>query len=69
MQYKPIPTVIVSTIAKQGSKMRDLVMEAGAVDVIDKETLEIYKGVEILEEVLLPKLRKAARTIVRMRTG
>ena len=69
MQYKPIPTVIISTIAKQGSKMHDLVMEAGAVDVIDKETLEIYKGVEILKEVLLPKLRRAARTIVRKRTG
>ena len=39
MQYKPIPTVIVSTIAKQGSAMRRKVLDAGAVDVVDKEEL------------------------------
>jgi len=67
MQYKPIPTVIVSTIAKRGSEMRSKVMQAGAVDVIDKEELELYKGMDILERVLLPKLRNAAQTNVRKR--
>jgi chemotaxis receptor (MCP) glutamine deamidase CheD/CheY-like chemotaxis protein len=65
MQYKPIPTVIVSTIAKRGSAMRQKVIDAGAVDVIDKEELEIYKGPEVIERVLLPKLRKAAGTTVK----
>ena len=65
MQYKPIPTVIVSTIAKRGSEMRQKVMEAGAVGVIDKEELEIYKGMEVLRRVLLPELRRAAETIVK----
>lgn len=67
MQYKPIPTVIVSTIAKRGSEMRQKVMDAGAVDVIDKEELEIYKGDDVLRRVLLPKLRNAAGTIVTRR--
>lgn len=67
MQYKPIPTVIVSTIAKRGSAMRQNVLDAGAVDVIDKEELEIYKGPQIIERVLLPKLRNAANTVVRKR--
>jgi chemotaxis receptor (MCP) glutamine deamidase CheD/CheY-like chemotaxis protein len=69
MQYKPIPTVIVSTIAKQGSEMRQKVLDAGAVDVLDKEELEIYKGNDILRRVLLPKLRNAAETVVTKRSA
>ncbi len=67
MQYKPIPTVIVSTIAKRGSEMRKKVMDAGAVDVLDKEELKIYKGDDVLRTVLLPKLRNAAETVVTKR--
>lgn len=65
MRYKPIPTVIVSTIAKEGSEMRKKLFEAGAVDVIDKEDLRIYQGMDILKRVLLPKLRAAAHTVVK----
>lgn len=64
MQYKPIPTVIVSTIAKRGSAMYDSAIKAGAVEVIDKEELEIYKSPDIVEQVLAPALRKAARTVL-----
>lgn len=67
MRYKPIPTVIVSTIAKKGSAMEAKVREAGAVDVIDKEELELYRGVEVIERVLLPKLRAASTTVVHRR--
>jgi chemotaxis receptor (MCP) glutamine deamidase CheD/CheY-like chemotaxis protein len=67
MQYKPIPTVIVSTIAKRGSEMRRKVMEAGAVGVIDKEELELYKGLDVLKAKLLPELRKAAHATVTKR--
>ena len=68
MQYKPIPTVIVSTIAKQGSAMRRKVLDAGAVDVVDKEELNLYRGLEEMSRMLLPKLRTAAVTIVRQRS-
>lgn len=67
MQYKPIPTVIVSTIAKRGSEMEANVKEAGAVDVVDKEDLELYKSKDIVQKVLVPKLMSAAQTIVRKR--
>lgn len=69
MQYKPIPTVIVSTIAKRGSEMRDNVLKAGAVDVIDKEELEIYKNRDAVRQVLVPTLKQAAQTIVRKRSS
>jgi chemotaxis receptor (MCP) glutamine deamidase CheD/CheY-like chemotaxis protein len=65
MQYKPIPTIVVSTIAKRGSEMRQKVMQAGAVGVIDKEELEIYKGLDVVRKVLLPELRRAAESIVK----
>lgn len=68
MQYKPIPTVVVSTIAKEGSAMRRKVLDAGAVDVVDKEDLNLYRGLEEMSQKLLPKLRNAARTVVRARS-
>lgn len=67
MRYKPIPTVVVSTIAQRGSVMRQKVLEAGAVDVIDKEDLALYQGMQRVTAVLHPKLRTAAATVVRKR--
>lgn len=67
MQYKPIPVVIVSTIAKQGSEMRAKVEAAGAVAVFDKEQLAIHQGFDRLRAELLPALRRAARTVVQKR--
>ncbi|TVR45993.1 MAG: response regulator [Planctomycetota bacterium] len=67
MQYKPIPTVVVSTIAKEGSAMRRKVMEAGAVDVVDKEELNLYRDSEAVQRSLVPKLLRAARTAVQVR--
>ena len=64
MQYKPVPTIIVSTIAKKGSEMRAKVLEAGAVGVVDKEDLDLYRRKEAVAETLLPLLRKAALSTV-----
>jgi chemotaxis receptor (MCP) glutamine deamidase CheD/CheY-like chemotaxis protein len=68
MRYKPIPAVVISTIAQRGSVMREKVLEAGAVDVIDKEELALYQGMRRVTAVLHPKLRTAAATVVRRRT-
>jgi len=67
MQYKPIPTVVVSTIAKNGSAMFAKVKEAGAVAAIDKEDLTLFRGPEMARRILLPALRQAARAIVSSR--
>jgi chemotaxis receptor (MCP) glutamine deamidase CheD/CheY-like chemotaxis protein len=67
MRYKPIPTVIVSTIAKEGSAMCQKVEAAGAVGVIDKEDLHLYRGLDQVVAVLVPKLATAARTPVQKR--
>lgn len=65
MQFRPIPTVIVSTMAQRGSPMRLSARQAGAVEVIDKEELAIYKGLETMKKTLLPALRRAAASAVR----
>lgn len=63
MQYKYIPTVVVSTTAKKGSPMVSKVLQAGAVAAVDKDALSIYQGFENLEREYLPKLRQAATTV------
>ena len=60
MEYRPIPTVIVSTVAKAGSDMERLLKEAGAAGIIDKDSLSLYRGPELAMQVLLPALRRAA---------
>ena len=67
MQYKPIPVVIVSTIAKRGSEMRAKLEAAGAVAILDKEELAIHQGLDLARAALLPLLRRAAATPVTAR--
>jgi two-component system chemotaxis response regulator CheB len=67
MQYKPIPTVVVSTIAKTGSAMRGKVLEAGAIYAIDKEELRLHGNGEVASRILLPALKRAALSPVSAR--
>jgi len=59
MKYYPKPVVVISTIAKVGSKIQNSALRAGASDVIDKESLNIYGGFEKAKNILLPRLRAA----------
>lgn len=68
MQFKPIPTVVVSTIAQQGSAMRQKVLDAGAVTVIDKEELRLYQGPAAAARLYLPALRSAVTAVVKAKT-
>ena len=68
MVYHPKPVIICSTIAKSGSKVEFRADQIGAVDVIDKESLNIYKGLEGIKKMLIPKIRSAARAYVKKKT-
>jgi chemotaxis receptor (MCP) glutamine deamidase CheD len=61
MHYKPIPTVILSTLPREGNDMYLKLMSAGAVGVLNKDDLQIYKSPKMLEEKLLPLLESAAK--------
>jgi CheY-like chemotaxis protein len=64
MQYRPKPVVIVSTIAKAGSPIAQRAKKLGAVGVIDKEELELYKGIQQARRTYLAALKAAAMSIV-----
>lgn len=60
-KYSPKPVVIVSTIAKAGSKVAKNAAEYGAAEVVDKDALELYKGMDVVCKTLIPKIRSAMR--------
>ncbi len=64
-QHYPKPVVICSTIAKDQSQVAAKAKEYGAVDVIDKDTLHLYKGLAVVQEAYIPKIRRAAGKVVR----
>ncbi len=57
----PKPVVICSTIAKAGSNIAKQAAAYGAMEVIDKEKLELYKGMDVVLAELIPKIRSAFR--------
>lgn len=67
MKHLPVPTIIISTIAQKGSRIRDRAFAAGAVDVLDKEDLSLYGSGQKVSTMLADMLRKAAHTPVRKR--
>ncbi len=64
-QHYPKPVVICSTIAKDQSQVAAKAKEYGAVDVIDKDTLHLYKGLAVVQQAYIPKIRMAAGKVVR----
>ena len=58
-KHFPLPVIICSTIAKEGTSIQRDAYEAGAVEVIDKDTLELYKGEDKVKKVIQDKLQSA----------
>jgi two-component system chemotaxis response regulator CheB len=67
MVHYPKPVIIVSSVAQKGSKMRFRAQEIGAVDVVDKEDLKLYQGMDTVNKILAPKVKQAAATVVKRR--
>ena len=65
MVYNPLPVIIISTIAKAGSKVELRADKIGATDIIDKEDLKIYNGLDKIKSILVPKIRTASRALVK----
>lgn len=60
MEHFPKPVMIVSTIAKENSDIAKKAVQLGAVGVIDKDSLEIYKGLDKAKREYIPMIRTAA---------
>jgi len=67
MVHYPKPVIIVSSVAQKGSKMRFRAQDIGAVDVVDKEDLKLYQGMDTVHRVLATKVKVAAHTHVKKR--
>lgn len=64
MIHLPKPVIIVSSVAQKGSKMRLRAQDIGAVDVVDKEDLKLYQGIETVKNILAKKVKAAALAVV-----
>jgi two-component system chemotaxis response regulator CheB len=67
-QFKPKPVIIISTVAQRGSKLRQQAQAIGAVDVIDKEELDLYKGMDVVRRILIGKIKAASAVWVKKKT-
>jgi two-component system chemotaxis response regulator CheB len=65
MHYFPIPTIIVSSVTKQGCETSMKALELGAVNVIPKPS-EAY-SIESIEKILIDSIRSAS--FARIRTA
>lgn len=68
-QYKPKPVIVISTIAQQGSKIREQAKAIGAIDVIDKEELSLYSGIDRASSLLASRVKMAAAVYVKKKTA
>lgn len=64
-KHFPKPVVICSTIAKAGSDIAQRARDYGAVGSVDKDRLDIYKGLAVIHEAYIPRLRMGARMMVK----
>ncbi len=60
MEHFPKPVIIVSTIAKKNSDIAQKAQKLGAVGIVDKDSLEIYKGLDVAKRDYIPMIRTAA---------
>ncbi|HEB72351.1 MAG TPA: response regulator [Nitrospirae bacterium] len=67
MVHMPKPVIIVSSVAQKGSKMRLRASDIGAVDILDKEDLKLYQGLDTVRRILTAKVKIAAATHVKKR--
>lgn len=67
MKYHPVKTVIISSLAKEGSEIALRAMEIGAIDVIEKPALDIDASVMAIKDKIIDTVRAVARAKVQKR--
>lgn len=64
MKAKPTPVVMISTLTEDGAEATLRALELGAVDFIPKPKLGITDGIREYAELIVEKIREAARANV-----
>ncbi|MAT65340.1 MAG: chemotaxis response regulator protein-glutamate methylesterase [Gammaproteobacteria bacterium] len=61
MRLRPMPVVMVSSLTEQGADVTLNALEIGAVDFVTKPRLDVQAGLEEYAEILIGKVRTAAK--------
>lgn len=69
MQSDPRPVVMVSALTGRGQETTLRALELGAVDFVEKPSVDIRTGVVELGDQIVQKVRTAARARIRRRLG
>ena len=60
MQARPTPVVMISTLTELGADATLRALELGAIDFVPKPRLDIARGIEEYESIIVSKIRAAA---------
>ncbi|MEM9863700.1 MAG: chemotaxis response regulator protein-glutamate methylesterase [Myxococcota bacterium] len=65
MPQFPLPTVMVSSLTKRSAATTLAALEAGAIDFVEKPTVDVAQGMKTLIRELVGKIKVASRAQVR----
>jgi len=68
MQFMPTRTLVISSLAKEGSETALRALELGAIDVVEKPSLDVTKSLEEMSQKIADKIRMAAKARLQPRT-
>lgn len=69
MKAKPTPVVMISTLTEAGADATMRSLELGAIDFIPKPKLGVVQGIEEYRQIILEKIRMAAKSKVRKQSA
>lgn len=69
MQHKPIKTLVISSLAKEGSETALRALELGAIDVLEKPSLDVSLTLESMAEKIQAKIRMAHKANIQPRVA
>jgi two-component system chemotaxis response regulator CheB len=69
MEFKPIPTVMVSSLTKDGANVTMQALDIGAVDFVTKPSGTISLDMEKVGEELCQKVKAASKASIHMRSA
>ncbi|WP_413585448.1 protein-glutamate methylesterase/protein-glutamine glutaminase [Bdellovibrio sp. HCB274] len=68
MQHFPTRTIIFSSLAKTGSETYLRALEAGAIEIMEKPSIDVSQSLEVLGREIVERVRMVARARIQSKT-
>ncbi|WP_413576014.1 protein-glutamate methylesterase/protein-glutamine glutaminase [Bdellovibrio sp. HCB290] len=68
MQHFPTRTIIFSSLAKTGSETYLRALEAGAIEIMEKPSIDVSQSLEVLGREIVERVRMVARARIQVKT-